>query len=498
MDLEQAYLFRHALLRDAAYALQPPEERASLHADAVATMEALFDESARGALCADLAEHAAQARAQDPRRFAALGRKEVAYVMRQALADAAAYRNDKALALLARVRHHPDAEPAQQVQALLESTEILAHLPNPRRAIEPAEEAARMALAMGDTQTWLRARKRVTWVRGATGQSHLALSEQLGLVQAALVENEPSLIAGLLSDMATMQRHVGQYDQSEASLQQALEVSRQLGHERGIGTVELNMGALCMQRGQHAQAARLYRSALARFEPLGNKHLLRTCCSNLSSALAGIDPAESERLAHRALALARETGDVEATADATGKLAMLRKQQGQLPQAEALFRQAIEIQREAGVVKGSGNMLGNLASTLEARGHLEEARRYYSQALEAAQAERHAHAVAYWQVSLASLAASRGDWPEVAARCAAATPEAQASRDPLLGGVVEALLALHDRATGNESQAQARWQRARQSLGSAAAGGAEELESFSRRWQQSGQGQGAQPAPRDN
>ena len=39
MDAETAYLFRHALLRDAAYQLQLPGERARLHALALASIE---------------------------------------------------------------------------------------------------------------------------------------------------------------------------------------------------------------------------------------------------------------------------------------------------------------------------------------------------------------------------------------------------------------------------------------------------------------------------
>ncbi|MEK7467065.1 MAG: hypothetical protein AAB074_06580 [Planctomycetota bacterium] len=41
MTAEKAYLFRHALLRDAAYQLQLPGDRARLHALAFAVIEAL-------------------------------------------------------------------------------------------------------------------------------------------------------------------------------------------------------------------------------------------------------------------------------------------------------------------------------------------------------------------------------------------------------------------------------------------------------------------------
>ena len=41
MFAETAYLFRHAVVRDAAYGLQPPSERALLHGLALDILEAL-------------------------------------------------------------------------------------------------------------------------------------------------------------------------------------------------------------------------------------------------------------------------------------------------------------------------------------------------------------------------------------------------------------------------------------------------------------------------
>src|SRR5690606_18101988 len=54
MDAESAYLFRHALVREAAYQLQPPGDRAQLHAF---TVRILQDDARVAPL--DLADHAA-------------------------------------------------------------------------------------------------------------------------------------------------------------------------------------------------------------------------------------------------------------------------------------------------------------------------------------------------------------------------------------------------------------------------------------------------------
>src|SRR5690606_11363688 len=55
---ETAYIFRHALLRDAAYGLQPPGERGVLHGLALEILQALLAPEEIPALAMELAEHA--------------------------------------------------------------------------------------------------------------------------------------------------------------------------------------------------------------------------------------------------------------------------------------------------------------------------------------------------------------------------------------------------------------------------------------------------------
>lgn len=60
MDAELAYLFRHALLRDAAYQLQLPGERAALHALTLAVVETVFAADP-APVAMELADHARKA-----------------------------------------------------------------------------------------------------------------------------------------------------------------------------------------------------------------------------------------------------------------------------------------------------------------------------------------------------------------------------------------------------------------------------------------------------
>ena len=75
MSAEVDYLFRHAVLRDAAYQLQLPIERARLHAAAFAALAAATP-AAPGPMAEDLADHARLGAPAD----ASLGPRELAWL----------------------------------------------------------------------------------------------------------------------------------------------------------------------------------------------------------------------------------------------------------------------------------------------------------------------------------------------------------------------------------------------------------------------------------
>jgi len=96
LPAEQIYLFRHALLRQAAYQLQPPLQRARIHELALEILESIPDLNVP-ALALELAEHAEAAQAgADPARGRELAEKHTRYLA--AGADHARFNFDYAAA----------------------------------------------------------------------------------------------------------------------------------------------------------------------------------------------------------------------------------------------------------------------------------------------------------------------------------------------------------------------------------------------------------------
>ncbi len=138
LSAEDAYLFRHAIIRDAAYQLYLPSQRARLHRlvvaiieawngvtdetiaellaeaedlDAESTPEGEYEERPLDAYAAELADHARQAQHPDdePEERDALARREVAYLWRAGRHAAKHHRTREAIALFNRLAAHAAA-----------------------------------------------------------------------------------------------------------------------------------------------------------------------------------------------------------------------------------------------------------------------------------------------------------------------------------------------------------------------------------------------------
>ena len=144
MDAEAAYLFRHALVREAAYELQLPTDRACLHAFAVRILEA-------DALASplDLADHASQAARsqQDVIENSELTQIELAALQRGADVAARQYDTEAELECLRRLSEHPALPEQQRVTHLLDQYRPLLSLGRIEQSIQTCKTAAKRANA---------------------------------------------------------------------------------------------------------------------------------------------------------------------------------------------------------------------------------------------------------------------------------------------------------------------------------------------------------------
>lgn len=381
---EQAYLFRHALMRDAAYALHLPGERAGLHRLAIDSFVAALAEHANTHAEA-LADHAMLALAEDAGARDKLLHTELHYLRIAADQAAAAWRVEAETRLLQRLLKHPLATPAERatralrlVQHLMEAGEY------------PAARKLALEHASGDDDDALAAALLEYRVRVHTGAAGQEKSEIDGLVARIEKHGRPQTLAPALLERAkhlerngrgaeavaecscalevahgardvslqtecllalSLTRHTAQRaPQAESDALAALALARETGNRNHELAAHHNLGIIYSDRSRLRESARHYEHALTIARDLGASMVQATISNHLANLhfyfFGYIRTAERQYLATREFF--RERGDVHSLAHANGVLGLMYLSMGENAKARECFQQVLQLATLAG------------------------------------------------------------------------------------------------------------------------------------------------------
>lgn len=354
---ETAYLFRHALLRDAAYELQPPGVRARLHGLALEGLESLFGGVPPGhatdvsgdaksvpcpidAVAAELAEHAHRARTLAESDSEILLAREALYMRRAAEHAERAWHTSEAFRLWQ--RYAELAVGVDKTEAVRKAGMQALHSGHPKTAEAMFMEARRIASSVGDCP------------------------------------NEGMALANL----ALLYQQTGQFEASLQCYAPALELFRQAGNRRFEGVALGDMAGVYQQTGRLELAEQLHDQALAIHREVGNRRSEGVTIGNLAGVYQDTGRYElTERAFESAIAIHREVGNRRSEGTALGNLALLYLHTGRVDLAEQTFAQALAIQREVGNRRSVGVLLGNAARVFHATGRSALALESFEQAL---------------------------------------------------------------------------------------------------------------------
>ncbi|MBX3459052.1 MAG: tetratricopeptide repeat protein [Planctomycetes bacterium] len=320
IDAEGAYLFRHALLRDAALQLHMPDERAGLHALALELSETLLQElpaDYRAAWAADLADHARHAAHGLAGTDLELLQRKEALWLREAAAAAKA--------------RHGQAEAARCLE----------------RAIEVGRlQQAELESAYHELATLLLGTSRYE----AAGQvldkalqnaSHAA-RDQLRLLRAKAHFN------------------LMQFDQAVALLELLIHDASRRGDARAVSQALGALGVSYSMRGRHADAVRHYDAAVQAAEQLGDSALIASALANRSDSLYRMGRfAEAREQLERALPTLREGTDSMQALSAIARHAIILDDLGLKSEAERASGEAEHLARRCGNLRMIAILLGN-------------------------------------------------------------------------------------------------------------------------------------------
>lgn len=400
MHGELAYLFRHALLRDAAYDLQPPGERGALHRVAHDVIESLFagSEILLDAAAIELSRHAAAA---------GLGERECEWLQRAARHAAASWRGEEAADLYARVSAHPLADAATRSLALSSAGKCLLDVGRLQPARELLERA--IAAATGEAER-LQALRPLAYAARNLGDHEFALKCAEELLELARRNESDEDHALALDAMATALVSLERNDAAEPYAVQACQVAGETRNSRVLGGMLANHGVLLSRLGRRDEAIRRTREALDHLVLTDDRRAVAATRRNLADYLrvAGRPGAREE--CELALQEMRELGDRRGEGLALLTLGGLEKDSDRPLIGLPLLTVAHEMLLESGDGRAAAIALCNASSAALDAGDPEKCEELAARALQLAHSYRSVRAVAMAQSVQADLAKNRSDW----------------------------------------------------------------------------------------
>ena len=397
---ELAYLFRQPLMRDAAYQLQMPSDRARLHRFAFEILEAMFDgpppepqpdewgdlkcePHTTDPVSGDLAEHASRIREWAGDDDGTLIERERLYLRRAAEYAETQFDIDDAVRLWHRLPAMVEStDRAIATESLHRAGLLLVKSGRPLEAKDLIKNARTMATDAGNRRAEGIALGNLATIYQMTGQVKKSerASEQALIIHREVGNRRFEGMA--LGQLAIVQSNTGRVKQAERTYEQALTLHREVGNRHSEGIVLGNFALLYMQTGRMDEARRTCEQALIIHREVGNRRFEGMALGYIANVYEKTGRLEkAERNYELALTIHREVGNRRHEGIALSNFAVLNQKSGRLEQAERHYEKALTIHLEVGNRRQLGITLGNLAVLYGKTGRMKQAERNYKDAL---------------------------------------------------------------------------------------------------------------------
>jgi len=417
---ELEYIFKHILLRDAAYEMQLRAQLQSLHHLAAVTAEQLYV-ATRPVYYGAIAYHYEAAYL--------LGQKEVYDQAHHYLSLAGQYALDKfehpvaidyfsrALALidedsleqryqllLSREKAYGEQgnRPAQEQDlkqlakdvslfSLVEQAEIVLRQAKYYQAISDHEQAisysqtAIILAHQSNKNIIIASNGHSVW--GSTllrqGQYPEAREQYQKGLQLAKEEGNQKQIANCLHGLGNVSYYQTDYSATTRYYEQALTIRREIGDRQREGGTLNNLGVVFMHQGDYISAIKYYTQALTLHRAVGNRYGEGLNLNNLGvlAAIQG-DYRSAQSYYEQVLVAKEETGDRYGKGGILSNLGSIAADQENHTVAKRHFKQALAIQKETGDQRGIALIFHQLGAMALAEDDIQLAENYYQKALE--------------------------------------------------------------------------------------------------------------------
>ncbi|HET90441.1 MAG TPA: adenylate/guanylate cyclase domain-containing protein, partial [Chloroflexi bacterium] len=364
------YLFRHTLMRDAAYDMQLQARLRELHALAGWAIELVYAADL-GPHCADLAYHYRQA--EDFEQAFLYARLAGEYA-------AARFANQQAIAhlnqALESAAHLDPANTARQRQEIyLALGELLTTTGQYDQAQGHLNDALALAVAREDRDGQARACRWQARAHELRGEYAPALDWiQRGV--DALDGQETAEAAELLLIAGLIHSRQGDYDNALRRCRNALHIAEQLREMATLARAYNLFGHIARLRGEHSKAVGNFQRSLDLYQQIGDIRGQALAYNQIANAFSDLGQwREAEHHYRQAREIFEQIGDVYNRAFVDNNLGEIARTQGRLDEALAFYQAGLRsVEQIGGSLWVLGGFHNNLGATYIRRGEIDAAR----------------------------------------------------------------------------------------------------------------------------
>lgn len=368
---ELLYLFRHALLRNAAYEMQLVTRRRALHALALHIIETVYALSLPQHY-AKLVFHAEFA--GDP----AMRKKYLVLAADQAAAE---YKNAAALMYYRQLLTLLTAD-REVIETRLKLGGVLEFMGDWQEAEDEYSSALALAGQTGDRAAVARSQEALGNLFQKQGDFVAALEWLEQALTGFRLLGDRRSEAETLGALGSVNGRKGEFDVSLRCLEECILISRELDDRKGVANVLHNMGNVAWSRGEYPAAKSLYGESLSLRQELGEKWAVATSLNNLGSlALNQGDYETAKTLYEESLSIRQEQGDLPGVASVRDNLGIVSWNRGDFSSAQKLHEDALVYRREIGDRPGMATTLCNLGNVFWQQGDNAAARTCFEESL---------------------------------------------------------------------------------------------------------------------
>jgi tetratricopeptide (TPR) repeat protein len=403
MHAEDAYLFRHALSRDAAYQMQVPSDRAKLHQLALSYIETAYggrapappslDEADRtkmtshatDSIALQLSWHAEFALASDDEdhsvQVAELHELRRLYLQRAAEYAERSYRIGEAISAWETLANL--LEGIQRGEAFRKAGALAANSGDLSLSISLAEKSLQAHRAAGSQRFAGRAVGNLGILYMYTGRLKEAEEAYEQALKDHRATGDQKYEGMALTHLGVLYRQTGRVDLAESNYERAIAIQRKTGHRAAEGALLGNLASLYLESDRVEKAEQTYMLALPILRATGDKRGEGLHTGSLACVLQALGKwNEAEQTFEKALEIIRTVKDVPTLGVTLGNLATLYRDTDRLAEADNTFNEAIRIHREVGNNRFEGSHLCDYAIALVAGGSVERGEDAYIQGME--------------------------------------------------------------------------------------------------------------------